>query len=277
MGGNIANLAGNYMRLYFALSYSPFSEMAWVKETGIKRVLLSYHVIGNKKVTEGHINKHKNNYEFFLDSGAFSAFTKKVKIDIDKYADFIKKTKEFWKVYATLDVIGDWKATKDNTGYLEKQGLSPLPVFHYKSPIKELERLATSYPYIALGGLVPLAKQADTLRKWLDYCYRYLLPQIKKRQLKVHGFGVNSLWAWKRYPFYSVDSTSWNQGSKYGRVKMMKDFTWTTADKNNIYDVQRFFRDKNWKVRTEQNIKIYLKAEKLVTELWEKRGIKWNE
>jgi hypothetical protein len=89
--------------------------------------------------------------------GAFSAFTIGSLIDINEYVEYIKKNKEKFEVYATLDVIGDYEATERNTRYMQKCGLQPLPVFHYKSPVEYLEKLVNEYDYIALGGLVPLA------------------------------------------------------------------------------------------------------------------------
>lgn len=260
------------MKLYFALSYSPFTEMDWAKEYGIEKILTSFHVIGKTKKKET-IRPRVEGYQLFLDSGAFSAFTKGITIDIEKYCEFIKETKDIWKTYATLDVIGDSRATRVNTEFMEQKGLNPLPVFHYKSPLPELERLIDKYDYFALGGLVPLAKAQPELQRWLDYCFRYIMPAIKKKGLRIHGFGVNSLWAWKRYPFYSVDSTSWNQGSKYGRVKEMEGSKMITADRSNPEAIQKLYRDKDWKVRTIKNIETYLEAEKLVTRMWTEKGI----
>jgi len=50
----------------------------------------------------------------FLDSGAFSSFTKKVDINIEQYIDFIKSNADLLDHYSVLDVIGDAKATLKN-------------------------------------------------------------------------------------------------------------------------------------------------------------------
>lgn len=258
------------MKAYFALSYSPNSEMDLVKTHNIKNVLTSYYVLSNKvKFDE---NKYKDvNLSLFLDSGAFTAFTKGINIELDDYIDFIKKTKKVWSVYATLDVIGDYKATQKNTEYIESKGLKPLPVFHYGSPESELKRLCEKYDYIALGGLVPLALQQKKMKKWLDYCF-----SIIKTNTKVHGFGVNALWAWKRYPFYSVDATSWNQGSKYGRVQELVNGNFKDLKKDNKVNFIKYHHEKDWRVRTTKNIDSLLKAERYATKLWESRGVKWD-
>ena len=54
----------------------------------------------------------------FLDSGAYSAWSKGVTIDIDEYISFIKKNIKYITVYANLDVIGDPEATYRNQKYI---------------------------------------------------------------------------------------------------------------------------------------------------------------
>ena len=80
------------------------------------------------------------NVDVFLDSGAFSAWTRGVEIDIQKYIEFIKQNQDVITVYANLDVISPGRfsmGTKEsaeltlrNQKIMEQAGLSPLPVFH---------------------------------------------------------------------------------------------------------------------------------------------------
>ena len=100
------------------------------------------------------------------------------------------KNKNDFDCYATLDVIGDPIATDKNTIKMEKKGLNPIPVFHFKSDINYLKKLIKKYNYIALGGLVPIARRRNILDKWLNYCFSYI-----KNNCKIHGFGINSIWA----------------------------------------------------------------------------------
>lgn len=97
------------------------------------------------------------NRNLFLDSGAYSAFSRGEKIDIDEYIKFIQKYQNNIKIYAGLDVIGNYIETRKNLEYMESKGLKPLPTFHFGSPLSELERMIDKYDYIALGGLVPLS------------------------------------------------------------------------------------------------------------------------
>jgi len=45
----------------------------------------------------------------FLDSGAFSAFTKKENINLSQYVDFLLERKHQIGLYASLDDIGSYK------------------------------------------------------------------------------------------------------------------------------------------------------------------------
>jgi hypothetical protein len=168
----------------------------------------------------------------FLDSGAFSLLTQVSKkkstedfIDSseykqfrDAYIRFILKYPELFNYYSNLDVIGDAQKTWENQQYLESFGLKPIPVFHYGSDVKWLlHYLNLGYDYIALGGMVPVSTAA--LIPWLDNLWaNYLTDKDGYPIIKVHGFGMTSLKPMIRYPWFSVDSTSWAIYSKYGIV-----------------------------------------------------------
>ena len=161
-----------------------------------------------------------NKVELFLDSGAFSAFTQKVTIDIQEYIAFIKEHEDIIDVYANLDVIGSAKGTWKNQVKMEKAGLSPLPTFHYGEDIKWLlQYLDRGHDYIALGGMVPISTK--DLRSWLDSLFsKYLTDDSGMPVCKVHGFGLTSLPLLFRYPWYSVDSTSWVMTSRLGAIQV---------------------------------------------------------
>jgi len=169
-----------------------------------------------------HITKEKakmnknNKINLFLDSGAFSAKTQGVSIDIQEYIQFIKQHEHILEIYANLDVIGSTEGTWQNQMIMEKAGLKPLPVFHYGTDIKWLQRyLRKGYDYIALGGMV----KTPNLVSWLDNLWKeYLVDENGMPKLKVHGFGMTSLNLMLRYPWYSVDSTSWVVTGRLGSI-----------------------------------------------------------
>ena len=162
-------------------------------------------------------NKDKK-VELFLDSGAYSAFTQNVKIDIQDYIQFIKDNQSSIDLYANLDVIGDAEKTWHNHQIMTRAGLNPMPVFHYGEDDSWLKRyLAKGCNYIALGGLV--GGSSDGLTLWLDRLFSTLLCDEKGfPKIKIHGFGLTSLKMMLRYPWYSVDSTSWVVTGRMGGI-----------------------------------------------------------
>ena len=156
--------------------------------------------------------------ELFLDSGAFSAWSQDKEIKIQDYINFIKEHENVIDVYANLDVIGDAKATWKNQQVMEEAGLTPLPVFHYREDEKWLKRyLAKDYDYISLGGMVPISTTG--LIPWLNKLFdKFLTDKKGMPKIKVHGFGLTSLPLMLRYPWYSVDSTSWVITGRMGSV-----------------------------------------------------------
>lgn len=262
------------MLLYLA-GYSTDKEIKDVK--GADNLLESYLLFRNKDYKKWHQEKGLLNKRLFLDSGAFSAFTRNEKIDLDEYIRFIKANEEYITTYATLDVIGDYKATQRNTDYMESLGLHPLPTFHAGSPYKVLEEMVDRYEggYIALGGLVPLALNRKLMQGHLDKCF-----SIIKTRCKVHAFGVNGAWAWMRYPLYSADATSWLMGSKFRHLvhwneKTQKLERFTKRSKI-LSEHTAFVNNGHYADVNKYNAEAYLKGAAFATKLWESRGVVWD-
>lgn len=181
--------------------------------------LLSYYFLNTEKSSRMTMKCDvENKIDLFLDSGAFSAHTQGVEINLKNYIDFIKKHKKHITTYANLDVIGDAKATLKNQRTMEKAGLNPLPCFHYGESTKYLKYYIDNYDYIALGGIVSEGS-TKKLYRWLDDVFdRYICKNNGMPRCRVHGFGVTSLPILFRYPWYSVDSTSWVVTGRLGSV-----------------------------------------------------------
>lgn len=184
-------------------------------------ILASYHYFKNKiEVIQKSIKSH---HDVFIDSGAFSAANSGKEIDIEDFCKFIKECGAIH--YASLDVIGDSKATLENYDYMvQKHGLKPILTFHMGSTLEELEIvLKADCNYIALGGLV----FSSGIMSHCDEVWSMILN--KKPNLKVHGFGLTNIELMKRYPWYSVDSSSFKSCKRFGRQGIIyKDFEFET-------------------------------------------------
>ncbi|RLA02461.1 MAG: hypothetical protein DRQ42_00655 [Gammaproteobacteria bacterium] len=155
----------------------------------------------------------------FLDSGAFSASKGGSPIDIDSYMDYIEAHSELIDVYANLDVIGDAEKTWENQQIMEDAGFAPLPVFHLEDEFPKYLMRCFNYPYFCLGGMAGETEPARIrffTKSWELICDT---PDHMPR-CKVHGFGLNAPSLVRRFPWYSVDSSSWVYYSRLGIVIM---------------------------------------------------------
>ena len=177
----------------------------------VENILESYHYVHRQSYVD---KMRKEGARVFLDSGAFSAFTKGVEIDIQRYCQYIKTNIDIIEhvdgvtVASVLDGIGDPLKTFQNQKRMEQLGATPLPCFHYGEDERYLEYYVANYPYITLGGMVPIS--TPQLKIWLDRIWeRYLTDGAGRARVKVHGFGLTTPSLMLRYPWYSVDSSSW--------------------------------------------------------------------
>lgn len=209
-----------------------------------------YHVINALEKEWFNMNK-ANQVELFIDSGAFSAWTQGADIDIDEYCDFVLQHIDIINAVASLDVIpGSWGKTPTkkqaeesarqgwkNYRYMLKRGVPQdklVHIFHQGEDFKWLRRM-TKLPYI---GLSPANdKTTEQKSQWLDECMRYVVDENGMPVNKWHGFGLTSLKLMLRYPWYSVDSTSWVTTGRMGSIYVprYRDGQW-------IYD------ENSWKV-----------------------------
>lgn len=244
--GGLPHLAQS-MKLH--LAEHDIQHHAWAKRgaDGVQmhlRILLSYHYYKDTDLDTLFKKYFSEPYpDVFADSGGFSAMTQGVEINIQEYAAWIKRWQHLFCVYANLDVIGNPQATWENQQTLEGMGLTPLPVFHTGSDWSWLERYLEQYSYIALGGMVPYMRFPKRVMPWIIQCF-------KKAQGRAvyHGFGATSWVVIRDLPWYSVDSSSWGQGFRFGQVPLFDSrkgrfFDANLGDKNSCYRHARLFEE----------------------------------
>lgn len=162
-----------------------------------------------------------------LDSGAFSAWNRKEHIDIDKYIKFVKKNRKFIDTYVNMDVIPVNRSQKEveisasksyeNLQYMKTKGLNPIPVFHQGERFYWLKKLVDDgESYIGLSTYKQLWVKDHV--KWLDEVFTMLTDDAGRPLVKTHGFGVMSFRILTRYPWETVDSTTWSLSPSYGKI-----------------------------------------------------------
>lgn len=163
------------------------------------------------------LREHAGATDFFLDSGAFTAWRSGKPISLDDYCRFLDKCPvKTWR-YVMLDVIENPGATLDNLRAMRSRGFKPVPVF---TPGQALDDLAEYYAedsdFIACGGLAN--KYSPASESWLARVRR--AATAARPDGKLHLLGYTSL-QWVKYhrPF-SCDSSTWVNGARYGAIHL---------------------------------------------------------
>lgn len=177
----------------------------------------------------------KADVRVMMDSGAFSAWSRGITIDLDEYIDYLKKNAKHFYSAVCLDTIPgkngsmervnarqlEESANKSFANYIKMRdnGLDVIPVFHQGEDFSHLEKLVKErVPYI---GISPYMRaSANAMRMWFDECFTRISDKDGVPVVKTHGFGITSHWAVVRYPWFTIDSTSWIMAAAYGRIMM---------------------------------------------------------
>jgi hypothetical protein len=186
----------------------------------IPNILESWHYVGKQKFVD---EMRADSAQIFLDSGAFSAYTLGVDLKVPDYCAYIQRNLDIIRrdgnvvMASVLDGIGDPLKTYQNQMEMEARGCRPLPCFHAGEDERYLEFYVKNYEYITLGGMV--GSSTKQLCIWLDRIWdRFLTDGSGRPRLKVHGFGITAIPIMERYPWHSVDSSSWIQGAAFGSI-----------------------------------------------------------
>ena len=185
----------------------------------VKRRLFSYYY---NKVNTQHIDKAYDwGQDLFLDSGAFTAFTMKKIIEPVDYAQFVHENCHKFTTISSLDDIGNAQGSYDKLKELEKLGVKVQPVYHAREDEKWLLKyIDEGYDYIFIGGMVP--ETTGWLMNWLDDLFDRILCNLDgTARVKLHGFGLTDQQLMFRYPWHSVDSTSWLFTGSFGNCVFM--------------------------------------------------------
>lgn len=273
------------MKLYFAGNVITSENETLLRSGGLVYRLMSFSDVDSwaKEAFKFWVERPAP-APLFLDSGAFGAFTRGQQIDIKYYCDFIKQYPDKFHPYASLDVIGDWRASAHNWDVMRGLGVNAMPTFHMNSPKTELIRLLKEADYIAMGGVVGATE--ETMKPWLDGCWRTIRDYWPK---KLHIFGVMAQWALERYPWYSADSSSALVGAGMGRVTTFEESrvvsyawadygrkTYNGAVMDNVSD-RKSKKGSAWQNRALFNVDSQLRLQEHVTDVWALRGITWPE
>lgn len=173
-------------------------------------VLVAYPYM-DKKMVEA-LEKYRDGIEFFLDSGAFTAWNAGKPIELDDYCRFLERLPFMPDRYFALDVVGDPVATVENYKRMLERGFNPIPVFTPSQSFEDIEEYYKTTEIIGCGGLTTKygKESIPYLIKVMKYC----------GGRKVHLLGYTKPEFVKHFRPYSCDSSSWLSARRFGTANL---------------------------------------------------------
>lgn len=177
--------------------------------------LCSYEYLRKKPDEIKVIHKYK---DFILDSGIFTFLNGRETANVDwdkytfEYGQFVKKHQI--KNYVEIDidtVIGLEEVEKLRARLTSQVGHAPIPVWHMNRGYEKWLEICRDYDYVCFGAFITDGLKRDKYHKIAKF-----LSDAKKENCKVHGLGFTNFEYLKKLPFYSVDSSSWTIGNRFG-------------------------------------------------------------
>lgn len=223
------------MDFYFAGLANQTNLIDFARENNYN-ILCSY--LRERKTISYLSNFNEYRGKLLLDSGAFSAWTQGVDIDIDNYIEFINEYDDFIDLYASLDVIPGTRYTSptsdeivyatnktwDNFIYMRNRVKSPdklIVTYHVGEPIDILHKILNyedefgKIKYMALGGLV--SKSESLAIDFIDKCLS-IIKNSKNKNIGVHAFGLTNRRIVEKFNLTSVDSSTSIMTAAMGKV-----------------------------------------------------------
>lgn len=155
---------------------------------------------------------------FMLDSGAFTFMQQKpTGLDfagyLEEYIAFIQQHRVANFFELDIDSIVGYEVVLQYRQSLEKKlGRQCIPVWHKSRGREAFLRMCSEYKYVAIGGIA-----SKEITKVEHKYFPWFIREAHKRGARIHGLGYTSLSDLNRYPFDSVDSSSWSYGNRFGR------------------------------------------------------------
>lgn len=194
------------MKVYFAGISGHKKRLEYLKKFGAHRLMLTFAEIKSYKQNMPRFKEM--GFDILFDSGAFSLWRRGIPIDIQNYCKYLKMYGI--EKYIVLDKIGDHIETMINQKIMEDAGMNPIPVYHLNSPIENLYEICERYPYVCLGGTV--GSHISVRLNFFTEVFKHFPNH------KFHGLGLTDARIIKKFPFYSIDSTTWLCAAKTGNI-----------------------------------------------------------
>ena len=214
------------MKIFFA---GAINFLPTVREAKVKHILVSYWELNDKVTLKG---LHEEGFNIMVDSGAYSfqesTAQKRVNFEeyLVEYIEFLQHNKDYYESCVELDIdkiVGVEQVKKYRT-IMENAGLNPMVVWHPPRGFEAWKEHCRDYERIGFNTINDIRNMRQ-MRKMMEVADKY--------DVKVHGFGTTKTAYMENFDFYSVDSTSWLAGGRFGHFFQFdgRTLTSTTANK----------------------------------------------
>lgn len=178
---------------------------------------------------------------------------------LDNYAGFLKSrfARNVPGLFTTtVDVLGSAEITWRVQQYFEQEhGVSPVPVIHYGTHIKWLDKYLETgkYRLIGMGGLGH-SMSMKAYAHWADAMFLKICPKSNDYfpTVRIHGFAMTSWFLMTRWPWWSVDSATWTKLAAYGWILIppwnKRIESWQYDLNPLLINVSRKTTDRKWKL-----------------------------
>ena len=174
------------------------------------------------------VELHRRKIPTMLDSGAFTAYHSGNPIALQDYIDFCKAHAADFTCYVQLDKIKDKAVSRQYLNEMFHQGLRPMPVFTVDDDEADFPWMVSLNDYVCIAGNPTSAPHSWVIGNSRSYkeaklAYEARLERFHRMtqgKARMHGLSfTRGIAAWK-HRCYSVDSSTWNNGARYGKVMM---------------------------------------------------------
>lgn len=137
---------------------------------------------------------------------------------VERYMRFLSAYEDSIDVSVGMDIINNPKASYRVYCMMSDLGYDVMPTLHGGADKKWLYKYLDRTDYIGLGG-IGIDVKHSSMRNYFDSLFKLISnKKTGAPTVKFHGFAVTSSAYLKRYPWYSVDSSSWTKVAGYGQV-----------------------------------------------------------
>lgn len=207
---------------YSGVEYESYLDILY--DLGIRNFLMSYEYLKGKGI---HQLKKYPDMHLFIDSGAYTynqdpkyaEYTvEQWEKQIEEYLAWAEKHKNQIFAIADLDIqylVGYEKVVEWRKKYFEpfmlRTGL-PVCFIYHEEGLDVWEYMCKRYPYVGISLNIDREVDETELRNKFKIA--------EKHNALVQGMASTRTGMLTQYPFYTVDSTTWNVGLKYGEISV---------------------------------------------------------